>query len=91
MGKLFWAIAIFIFIGGWMIYNAYDINMDDSDDRKTFLGEFGKWTIKVGKNLVEITGKVIEQEWLPDTGDDKDTSEKGNITKDIKRIIVIEE
>jgi len=63
--KAIFFILIFLAIGGYIIKSNLDLALDEKDDQKTFAYEFGKWTVKLGKNLKDLTGQAIKQEWLP--------------------------
>ncbi|MBN2567277.1 hypothetical protein JXB02_04295 [Candidatus Woesearchaeota archaeon] len=66
MGKIFWIIVAFVLVGGWIIYSSYSIDLDDKADRMTFVKKMGGWLFGVGKNLKDLTGYMIKQQWLPE-------------------------
>jgi len=65
MGKFFWIVVIFLVIGAYIIKTGYDIDFRKAEDRKTFFVSLWKWIIHLGKNIFELTGKAVQQEWLP--------------------------
>lgn len=63
-----WLITLgFLLIGSYIIVQAHDLDVDNSDDRKLFIGKFAGWMIDVGSNMRVITGNVIAMDWLPET------------------------
>ncbi len=65
MGKLFWIIVIFLVIGGFMIKSSMDTDLDDDEDRKSFMKKFAKWIFQLGKSTKNTAGFAISQDWLP--------------------------
>ena len=66
MAKLFWIIVIFLIIGALVIIKSQNYEpIEDVEDRKNFVKDFGKWLFKVGKSTKNTVGYVIDQEWLP--------------------------
>ena len=80
MKKMFWIVVLFLVIGGSIIKVRLDTDFGESDDRKTFLGEFWKWMKQVGGSVKSTVGHAIGQDWLPDV------NETNNSTKVIKVI-----
>lgn len=58
-------ILIFLFIGGYMIYQANNLDYKDQEDRRVFLVEFGMWFKNLFTNTKEVTSHAIDQDWLP--------------------------
>lgn len=50
-----------------MIISSQHLNPDNAEDRNIFVKETGKWIKNVGTNVWELTGKAIQQRWLPET------------------------
>jgi hypothetical protein len=67
-------IIIFLVIGAYMIKTAYDINFKDPQDTKNFVVRFGRWLVQVGKNVVDTTGYVVKQTWLPAVNETNQTN-----------------
>lgn len=68
---IIWAL-IFLFIGGYIIQTAYNLDIKDEQDQKTFFKIFSGWVGKLYYNLKQLTSMVIKQEWIPDTNQTKD-------------------
>ena len=66
MGKLLWIIMIFLVMGGFIIARSYDLNLKETEDRKTFVGKFSIWLVGVGKNTAKTVGYAIGLDWMPD-------------------------
>jgi hypothetical protein len=73
MGKIFWAVVVFLLIGAFMITTAYDYDLGEGDDRKGFLSRMGSWVWRLGGNMVDVTSYVAKQEWLPETNETNST------------------
>jgi len=71
MKKLMFIIIVFLFIGGYMIKTTYDLNLEKSEDQKTFFAKFVTWLFQLGGNIKDLTGQAVEQEWLPNNETDK--------------------
>jgi len=67
MSRLLWIVVIiFVIIGTMMIINAYQVNLRERQGQKTFAVAVGKWTLQVGKNMKNILGLAVKQDWLPE-------------------------
>lgn len=79
MGKIFWFVIIFILIGCYIIYSSLDLDLKNSQDRRTFLGKTFDWLFQVGKSTKDTVGYAAEQDWLPKINKTNDTED--NIVK----------
>ena len=76
MVKLLWIVVIFLALGGWMIFKGMgEPDLDDSDNKKTFVKEFAKWLDQVFKSGKATVGAAAEQDWLPKNNDTNQTNE----------------
>ena len=66
MGKLFIAVVIFLIIGAYLIVLRNDIDLEEREGKKTFVYKFSSWVYGVGKNVVNVVGYAIKQDWLPE-------------------------
>lgn len=73
MKKIIIIAIIFLGIGGYIIANAYDYDLNNQSDRENFMSQFMSWLKGVGKNIVQITGLVVDQTWLPDINETNTT------------------
>ena len=73
-GLLILVIIIFLVIGVYIIINAYNLNLEDKEDVKTFIVRFGKWLFQVGKNVKDVTGYAAQQKWLPAVNETNDSN-----------------
>lgn len=78
MGKIFWAITIFLVIGGYMIYSSSGIDVSKTDGKKEFAARFGKWVWHVGGNVKDVTAYAIKKEWLPEEKDNNTSADRGD-------------
>lgn len=63
-----WLITLaFLLVGSYIIIQANGIDVDDSIDRKLFIGKFAGWMVDVGGNMRVLTGNVIAMDWLPES------------------------
>ena len=70
MGKIIgFIVIVFLLIGGYMVYESLDTDFEDSEDRKGFLKEIGKWLFQVGKSTKNTVGYAVDQDWLPKTNE----------------------
>lgn len=67
MGKLILIVAVFIFVGGYMIYSSMEPTLDTNEGKKNFVVEFFKWLFQVGKSTKNTLWYSAQQDWLPDT------------------------
>ena len=74
MKKTFILIIIFLVIGSYMIISAYNINLHDKEDRKTFISEAGKWVLQLGKSTKNTVTYAVKQDWLPDVNESDNTT-----------------
>ncbi len=66
MVKLSWIIIIFIIIGAWIIIKANSYEpIEDFDDTKSFIIDFGKWLFQVGKSTKNTVEFASDQQWMP--------------------------
>jgi hypothetical protein len=64
--KLFWIVAIFFVVGGYIIYSSMSADLDTTSGKLSFAKELGKWLFQVGKSTKNTVGYAVEQDWLPD-------------------------
>jgi hypothetical protein len=76
MGKMLFILVIFLVIGGYMIYSAYDYDLHKTSDVKSFGFKFGRWVWHIGSNVKEVTNYAGQKEWLPDTNQSNSTGVK---------------
>ncbi|NQV09411.1 hypothetical protein HQ529_06175 [Candidatus Woesearchaeota archaeon] len=75
--KLMWIVIVFLVIGGFIIAKSNDLDLEEGDDRKTFLKTFGGWIVDTGKNVKGVTSYAVkEYDWLPE---DNETNLSGDI------------
>ena len=67
MAKVFWAIVLFLILGGYLIKTSVDTNLDKPEDQRYFLIEYGSWVFQLAKNAKGIAGYVVKQDWLPES------------------------
>jgi len=67
MKKTYILIIIFLVIGSYIIISAYNLNLQEKQDRKAFVLEAGKWIFNVGKSTKNTAAYAVKQDWLPDT------------------------
>lgn len=66
MNKILLFVVIFLAIGGYIIAQNLGTDLEEGDDKKTFIKEFAKWVWDTGKKAKTITGYVIQEDWLPE-------------------------
>jgi len=70
MAKLFWFIVmVFVLIGGYMIYNSLETDLEEKEGRQEFLKKGVKWLLQIGKSTTETVGFAVKQDWLPKTNE----------------------
>ena len=75
MKKIVFAIIVFLVIGGYMIVTDSDLDLEEEDDRKTFMKSFKNWVFSLGKNLKSISSYTVKEfDWLP-TNETSDNNE----------------
>lgn len=73
MKKTYILIIIFLAIGSYMIISTYNINLDEEQDRKTFISKIGKWVFQLGKSTKNTATYAVKQDWLPNVNDTNNT------------------
>ena len=68
-------ILAFLFIGAWMIASSLELDMDEPSDVIIFAKQGFKWMGQITGNVWELTGKAIQQDWLPDLNEVNITKE----------------
>ena len=63
--KLSTIILLFLIIGGLLLYLGGNYNLKNPQSRKSYLMEFGSWSVQLVKNVVHVTMFAIKQPWLP--------------------------
>ncbi len=74
MNKILIGAVIFLILGAYLITTRanYDLK-EDSQDRISFLKDFSGWVVNLGRNMVEITGLVQKQDWIPQEYNETDS------------------
>ena len=63
-----WILLIkFLFIGALFIINNYQLNLNNPEHFDTFQGLYYGWLEKIASYGLDLTGYVVQSEWLPDT------------------------
>lgn len=65
MKKLILICIIFLIIGGFLIKSQNKLDLNDKEDKQTFIKDFTIWVLQIGKNVFELTGHVSRLSWLP--------------------------
>ena len=86
MKKLIFLIIVFFFLGSFIIIKAYDIKMNSSEGKKTFIGEFLKWAGLVSKSSYKTAGFAVKQDWLPNVSKNLSEVYDGN-SSIIKKVL----
>ena len=55
-------IIIFLIIGSYMIISAYNLDLQESPDRKTFLSKVGRWLFQIGKSTKNTATYAVKQD-----------------------------
>jgi hypothetical protein len=64
--KLRYIILIFLLVGAFFIVKYNNYNIENPDDRASFLKDYGKWLFGVGKSVKNVAGYAIKEQWLPE-------------------------
>ena len=80
MGKILWLVAIFLFIGGYIIVSSQHLDLGEKDDRTGFIKSFGNWLFSLGKSTGNVVKSASDQDWLPDS-EEKLSIKNGTQTK----------
>lgn len=74
--KLLTIIVIaFLIFGGFLTVKYNNYKLDNPDDVVSFTKDYGKWLFGVGKSAVAVTGAAIQEQWLPQRNDTKETNQ----------------
>lgn len=66
LSSLILFIIIIILIVSFFIAKSMNLDLSNSKDRKILVKETFSWLKNVGKNIKEIVGLAIKQDWLPE-------------------------
>jgi hypothetical protein len=80
MKKILFFIVVFLVVGGYMIKNSLDTELETKEEKITFAKEFFSWVKGVGSNTKDVVGYATQQDWLPDVNDSDDDSDDINNT-----------
>jgi len=62
----FWIVVVkFLVIGALFLVSNNDLNMGNMDERAEFIGMFSSWMVGLYDQTIEISGYVVNSEWLP--------------------------
>ncbi len=61
--KLWLIMLIVLVIMGFIVASTFNLDMTNKDDQKTFAKAYTGFMIKVAKNVKELAGKAISQDW----------------------------
>tara|TARA_Y100000034_G_scaffold71288_1_gene85999 strand:- start:213 stop:425 length:213 start_codon:yes stop_codon:yes gene_type:complete len=62
--KIYFLFAFFILLNAFFIISNNNLSLDSIDNAKTFFNLYLGWFQQIGDNLTEITGNVVNQEWV---------------------------
>lgn len=74
MKKLIVISILILLIGGYLIKTSYNLDFDESQDKKTFVKTFTSWISKLFSNLKSITTYAVKQDWSTPTPNTTQTS-----------------
>jgi len=77
--KLWVIVLIFLVIGGYIIVQANNINLKQGEDREEFIFRFTDWLVGLGRNIVDLTGQAIAQDWLPNDNGTNETPDTDDV------------
>ena len=65
--KIILVILIFLLMGAFFIVGNGDLALKDADKMERFRGLYYDWLTNLFDNGKQITGYVVDSEWLPET------------------------
>ena len=63
--KIYFILVFFILLNAFFIISNNNLQINDAENLKEFLNLYFQWFSQIKNNLVEITGNVISQSWIP--------------------------
>jgi len=63
--KLYLIIVIFLLINAFFIVSENNLKLNDSENIKIFFQSYFSWFKNIGNNLGEISGNVVNLDWVP--------------------------
>lgn len=69
--KLLTIFIIALLIGAFFTVQIYNLDLNNPKDRETFIGKFWLWMKGTGKNVIDVTGYVVQKDWLPQNDTNK--------------------
>jgi len=66
-------VFVFLFVGGYMIYESMGEDLDTTQGKVGFVKQFFRWVFNVGNNVKDITGYAVEKSWMPELNDTNET------------------
>lgn len=84
-------VLVFLILGGYMIYQGYNYNLSNSDDRSSFVKKTSKWMWDVGKATARVVGVAVKEgakeDWLPDVPKDGPDEDKSNSNETVSGVL----
>lgn len=82
MKKILFFIVVFLVVGGLMIKNSLDTDLETKEEKITFAKEFFNWVKGVGGNTKDVVGYATQKNWLPNVNDTDNNTEDNNVNED---------
>ena len=60
---IFITLAVILLLVGVIIVQSNNLNLKESEGKKQFLSIYGEWLIKSIKNVKDVIGYSVKQEW----------------------------
>jgi len=59
-------VILFLIIGGYVIVQSNNIDLQEGEDRTEFLFRFVRWLFDLGGNIKDLAGHAVDLQWLPE-------------------------
>jgi len=63
--KIYFILVFFILLNAFFIISNNNLQINDAENLKEFLNLYFQWFSQIKNNFTEITGNVINQNWIP--------------------------
>ena len=69
--KLMTIFIVILIVGGYFVVKVNSLDLNDAEDRETFLGKFWIWMKGFGKSSADVAGYAATKDWLPQNNTNK--------------------
>ena len=74
MKKTVFFLLVFLFMGGYLILNSLNTDLDKNEGKLTFAKAYFGWMFGVASDAKAVVGYAADKNWLPDVNNTNNTN-----------------